>query len=110
LKYYLSGAITDQPDFKAYFKKYENELRSYGLTDIFNPAETVWPSDVKWETCMKYDIKILMDCDCLLLLPNWRKSKGARVERNLCKKLKIPVMGIDYFVNYFIKGQGINAT
>jgi hypothetical protein len=92
LKYYLSGAITKQPEFKKYFNGCENVLQHWGASDIFNPASIDWPVDTSWETCMKYDIKILMDCDCLVLLPNWRKSKGAKVEINLCKKLGIRIV------------------
>jgi hypothetical protein len=55
LKYYLSGAIAYQSDFKAYFKNYEDKLRNLGITDIFNPAGIEWPENVKWETCMRYD-------------------------------------------------------
>ena len=92
MKYYLSGAITSQPDFKDYFRKFEEELRYWGVTDIFNPAATDWPKDVRWEVCMKFDIKILVDCDCMVLLPNWKKSKGAKVEIYLCKKLGIRIV------------------
>jgi hypothetical protein len=103
LKYYLSGAITLQPDFKAYFKNYEEELRHWGIIDIFNPAATNWPQDVKWKTCMKYDLKILMDCDCLVLLPNWHKSKGAKVEINICKKLGIRVIKFHDLIRELMK-------
>jgi len=92
MKYYLSGAISSQPDFKVYFKKFEDELRFWGIKDIFNPAAIDWPENVKWEVCMKYDIKILMDCDCLVLLPNWRKSRGAKLERYIGKQLGIRVV------------------
>ena len=92
MKYYLSGAITKQPDFKKYFKEYEEELREFGLTDIFNPAAVDWPEDVKWETCMKYDLQELMKSDCLVLLPNWKGSRGVKLELLLCKKLGIKVI------------------
>ena len=92
MKYYLSGAISKQPDFKNYFKQHEDELRHWGVTSIFNPASVHWPKDVKWAKCMKFDIAILMNCDCLVLLPNWKKSKGVKVELYLCKKLKIRVI------------------
>ena len=92
MKYYLSGAITNQPDFKSYFKYREDELWHWGVTDIFNPASVNWPKDVKWTKCMKFDISILMNCDCLVLLPNWKKSKGVKVELYLCKKLGIRII------------------
>jgi hypothetical protein len=94
LKYYLSGAITYQPDFKDYFAKYELKLRNKGITDIFNPAATEWPKDVKWETCMRYDIKNLMDCDVLVLLPNWSLSRGVQVELYIAENLGIRIVEI----------------
>jgi hypothetical protein len=92
LKYYLSGAITKQPDFKKYFKDCEDELRGWGIFNIFNPAATDWPQDVKWETCMRYDLKNLMDCDVLVLLPNWKKSRGVALEIHIAKKLGIRIV------------------
>ena len=92
MRYYLSGAITDQPNFKEYFQKHEDELRHWGLCDIFNPASLDWLDDASWEVCMRYDIEKLMSCDILVLLPNWKKSKGAKVEADLCKKIGIPVI------------------
>jgi predicted secreted Zn-dependent protease len=92
LKHYLSGAITRQPYFKAYFKYYEDELRHWGISDIFNPASVDWPGGVEWETCMKYDLKVLVDCDVLVLLPNWRKSRGAKLEIHVAKALGIRVV------------------
>jgi hypothetical protein len=95
LKYYLSGSITHQPNFKEYFANYEAELHRKGRVaakDIFNPAAIDFPQDVKWETCMRFDIKVLMDCDCLVLLPNWRFSRGVKVEIDLCRKLGIRVV------------------
>jgi len=106
LKFYLSGAITSQPDFKTYFKNHEDRLRHWGITDIFNPAEIDWPQDVKWETCMKYDLKILVDCDVLVLLPNWRKSRGAKLEIRIAKALGIPIVKF----NDLIMGVIFNAS
>jgi hypothetical protein len=92
LKYYLSGAISYTSNFKEYFAKYESELRNKGVTDIFNPAATTWPKDVKWETCLKYDLKFLVDCDCIVLLPNWRVSRGSQLEIYVAESLGIRVV------------------
>ena len=94
MRYYLSGAISNQPNFKKYFKEFEDELRHWGIFDIFNPAATDWPLNVKWETCMKYDLKILVDCDVLVLLPNWKKSRGVALEIHIAKALGIQILKI----------------
>ena len=96
MRLYLSGAISKQPDFKEYFKTYEDELRRRGFNDIFNPAsiDCILGKDTRslWSAYMRYDIEQLMRCDVLVFLPNWRKSKGAKIEINLCKKIGIPVV------------------
>jgi hypothetical protein len=94
MRYYLSGAITKQPHYKEYFKSYEHRLRVLGCNDIYNPASCVssWDEALSWELCMRLDIEQLMSCDLLVLLPNWRKSKGAKIEKDLCRKIGIPVL------------------
>jgi hypothetical protein len=101
--YYLSGAISKQPNFKEYFKRYEDELNHLGVISIFNPADTDWPEDVKWEKCFKYDLKFLMDSDCLVLLPNWRKSRGAKLEIHVAKALGIRVVKFKDLIRELIK-------
>ena len=105
MKYYLSGAITSQPNFKEYFLDYEIELRRYTTHEdfIFNPASVNWPQDVLWETCMKYDIKFLLNTDYLVLLPNWRRSKGVKVEMYLCRKLGIQIVRFNELIKELTK-------
>jgi hypothetical protein len=98
LKVYLSGAITGQSNCKEYFSKYEAELRCKGVSDIFNPAATTWPQDVKWETCLKYDLKTLVDCDCVVLLPNWSLSRGVQLEIYVAKNLGIRIVEFNDFI------------
>jgi hypothetical protein len=82
-------------DFKSYFKNYEDELRHWGVTDIFNPAAIDWLEDVKWETRMRYYLKIFMDGDVLVLLPNWKKSLGARLEVYVARAVGIRIVRIN---------------
>jgi hypothetical protein len=98
LKYYLSGAITCQPDFKAYFKNYENKLRNLGITDIFNPADIPGLQDKEWETCLKYDLKFLVDCNCVVLLPNWKYSRSVELEVYVAKALGIRIVEVNDFI------------
>jgi nucleoside 2-deoxyribosyltransferase len=44
-----------------------------------------------WLDYMRADIKALVDCDSVLILPGWEESRGARVERMLAEALGIPV-------------------
>jgi hypothetical protein len=93
-KYYISGAISKLPVDQWMFNfKYAKKL----LLD--NGVETITPLDLNpagekeqsWQFYMKRDLKAIFDCNGLILLDNWKKSKGAKIERLICKKLGIPV-------------------
>lgn len=89
MKVYISGKITGDADYKQKFKTAQNILESAGF-EVFNPAEledTVKP----WEWYMKQDIKELMDCDAILLLKDWKESRGARLEAYIASQLKIKI-------------------
>lgn len=44
-----------------------------------------------WEWYMRRTLQMMLDCDEIVLLPGWRDSKGARIERDLAEKLGMPV-------------------
>jgi predicted kinase len=44
-----------------------------------------------WEDCLKRDLVALTRCDGVAVLPDWKKSRGARLEVYVAKKVKIPV-------------------
>lgn len=57
---------------------------------VVNPCDI--PSAGTWEACMIKDIRILLDCDALFLLDNWRSSPGATIEMQLALRLGKPVI------------------
>lgn len=91
-KYYLSGAITGQTNFKNYFDGFEKQIKKWTDEPIFNPTAIDLGEHALWEDYMRYDLRELMESESLVLLPNWRKSTGARVEVDTCEKLNIPVI------------------
>jgi len=94
-KIYLSGPMTGHPDlnFPA-FHAAAAELRAKGHT-VINPAEK--QDEVKpgmtWEDYMRQDIRLMMDCDAIHMLPGWRGSRGARLELHIAKELGFAVAG-----------------
>jgi len=61
-------------------------LRKLGY-EVVNPAELNPDPSATWETCMRTDIKALMDCDGIALLPGFDASRGASVELYLARTL-----------------------
>ncbi len=92
-KTYISGPMTGLPDlnFPAFYQA-AAELRAQGH-DVVNPAEFGEEPGKTWSDYMRKDIKSLMDCDTIHMLPGWRGSEGARVEHYLARKLGFTVTG-----------------
>jgi nucleoside 2-deoxyribosyltransferase len=94
---YISGPMTGYEDlnFPA-FNNAARALRLIGYT-VINPAEfqtdtSGMDQDAAWCMYMRQDIKALMDCDAIVMLPEWPDSKGAVIERDLAIKLGMPVL------------------
>jgi len=95
LKYYISGPITGMPDQnKAAFQAAEELIKSSGceaVNPLTNPIHETREDDT-WTGYMRRDICLLMDCDAVMTLSGWEKSRGAKIEVELAKKLRIPVV------------------
>lgn len=91
-KIYLSGKISGLPICEAIknFESAENQLKE--LATIVNPMRLRHDHDKTWESYMKEDIKALMDCDAIAMLPNYNESKGALIELNLAKSLGFEII------------------
>jgi hypothetical protein len=61
-------------------------LRQHGY-EVVCPTENGLPADATWNEHMRVDLRMLLDCSGIVLLPGWRKSKGARLEYHNAKEL-----------------------
>ena len=73
------------------FKKMIEKLNKIGYTSITIPF---YLSDIKlsWEDNIKIDIKALLDCTELHLLPCWINSKTAEILRDIAKQLSMKIV------------------
>ena len=79
---YISGAITDAPDFKDRFKEAEKHLRELGF-NVINPAglqDNVTVGDFTHSDYMNICVALLELSDCVYFLDNWESSGGATAE------------------------------
>ena len=84
--------MTGIPEFNfPAFNAKADELRAVGLR-VINPAEHDMPEDTPWGVYLRKDIRILMDCDSIYMLPGWSKSKGARLEHHIACELSMAVI------------------
>ena len=80
MRVYISGGITGVENYKHYFDKAEEKLKSEGH-EVINPAvfDELLPK-LTYEEFMKFDIFLLDMCDAIYMLKGWQKSRGANRE------------------------------
>ena len=93
MKIYISGPMTGYPDLnRAAFNAKAAELRAQGH-EVVNPAEMPEIPGGTWADYMRADLKVMLDCEAIYLLPGWRKSRGARVEHFVARVLFFIILG-----------------
>ncbi len=61
----------------------------FEMPPCIKPGETPnGQGDHSWECYMRHDLKALLTCSAICLLPNWSGSRGARLEFRVAKDLE----------------------
>lgn len=94
-KAYISGKISGIPEeeYTALFAKGAQLAGIMGYEAV-NPVELNHDHDKTWESFMRVDLKALLDCNHILMLPNWTASKGAVIEHDLAKSIGLKIVYI----------------
>lgn len=88
---YISGPITDDPDYVKHFQEAAEKLRRRGF-QVMDP--TVWTREnlkLSYEEYMKLDLTMLEVCDAIYMLPGWANSRGAKRELDRAVELELTV-------------------
>ena len=83
MKIYISGGITNVPNFMERFAEAEKRLRNaYPKAEVINPAlvNSNLPKSTTHEQYMKMSFLMLDMADYVYMLNNWRESCGASQE------------------------------
>jgi hypothetical protein len=88
-KVYIAGKVTGEKyaDCVRKFNRQSEILRNQGYI-VVNPMELV-PKDTNWKTAMQLCIHELIECDAYYMLPDWRNSRGAKIERQIAQELDL---------------------
>ena len=95
MKVYISGRITNQPDFQQRFSEAEQQLISQGH-EVVNPVNLPHDHDKRWHSYMKECLKSMLDCDAIYMLSNWMQSEGAIIERAIADSLNFKIIHQNY--------------
>ena len=78
---YLSGPMTNDPNYR------ENLLiKKHNLT-----SDQAF-LDENRNLFLREDVKAMLDCTKVVMLPGWKKSKGAKLERKIAEMLGMEVV------------------
>lgn len=83
MKIYISGAITNNPNYKEDFERAEDYLNQfYPSAEIINPAlvNSHLPKSTTHEEYMRMSFCMLDMCDSIFMIDGWQKSWGASQE------------------------------
>lgn len=98
-KIYLAGKVTGDPSYKKKFEAGVKHLEDLGWKreDIVNPAQKV-PDGTPWLKAMWKCLGLMRRCGWVAMLPDWKESRGARVEHWIAR------MTMKYIV--YVDGKG----
>ena len=101
MKVYISGAITNDPDYMEHFAAAELELLKMGHIAV-NPAKmsSIIMHQFLEDAKIEYDhddwlitvMVLLKHCDAIYLISGWDRSQGALQEYQTAKKLGLQIM------------------
>ena len=100
---YLSGPMSGVPEYNfPAFHAATRLLRKRGCS-VISPAELDEAGELSgielgsqsWEWYLSRDLREMLLCDTIAVLPGWRKSRGARLEVYVARKLGMRVVSAD---------------
>jgi hypothetical protein len=89
---YVAGKITGLPktDVQSKFSTINKQLSGQGY-QVVNPL-AVNDDTQSWDEAVRNDIKIMLECDEVHMLPDWQESRGAQLERDIALRLGMQVV------------------
>lgn len=89
---YISGKMSGmaKEDYQKKFSNAEEYLEKLGF-DVVNPS-TVNSDIIPYNDLLWADLRILMSCDAIYMLDNWKFSKGATAEYYFANAIGLDIL------------------
>lgn len=97
-KIYIAGKVTGEPiaECTMKFGTAQNAIEALGFEAI-NPLEVVGDWNTPWNEAMKKCISAMIECEAVVLLPDWIDSKGAKLENQIANSFDMPIFNYTKF-------------
>lgn len=91
---YISGAVTNNPNYKQKFAEAEIRLKKAGYKEIINPVKIManLPPETPYKTYLDISLFLLRDCSEIYMLKGWQDSKGATLEYTYAKAVGMKIV------------------
>lgn len=86
VRVYVSGPITDNPDYERKFAEVSEWLEGAGFT----PVSPVTKAMLSYKTYIDRGLEILQSCDAICMIPGWMDSEGAKLEHHYAGVVGLP--------------------
>lgn len=95
-KVYLSGPISGffLEERISTFQDVSYLLKMLGHQPV-NPFDNGLPSDAEYQDHMRADLKMLLDCDAILMLLDWQQSAGAQLELRVAMACGLELLQVE---------------
>lgn len=102
MRVYISGAITNNPEYVEQFDAAEKAVVAEGH-EVVNPAKINMPlpESTTHEEFMHVSFALMDLCDTIYMLKSWTNSKGAHMELEYALRHRMPI---------FFEGGRVNGT
>lgn len=91
MKIYISGAITNNSNYRNQFKQAEDYLRSLGHV-VLNPVKN---EGFTYREYIDMSLMELSKCDAIFMLDGWEISDGAKLEHHYASAVNMLIIAGD---------------
>ena len=96
-KIYISGAITDNPNYVKEFLRAEEDLEERGF-EVLSPIRTqAYENGLPVKFMFFEDLELLKQADMMCIINDISNSKGAKIERDIALYCGIPIINFEMF-------------
>lgn len=94
---YLAGPMTHELEHgRPAFAEATKRLLDVGY--YVEDRSRVEVPDWSWETYLRHDLKAMLDCTGVAVLPGWEFSRGAQLEVQTARALAMPIRPVEQWL------------